>query len=60
LSKSDIKHHKIAGNLERRDPKFKIKSAVVLHTYKQVEVLREKANNGEDVFMAYISYDEKP
>ena len=48
LSKSDIKPHKIAGYLERHDPKFKIKSAAVLHTYKQVEVLREKANNGED------------
>ncbi|MCW3133020.1 MAG: IS630 family transposase, partial [Methanophagales archaeon] len=38
----------------------KIKSAAILHTYKQVEVLREKANNGEDVLTAYISYDEKP
>ena len=50
----------IIGDNERRDPEFKIKSAAILHTYKQVEVLREKANNGEDVLTAYISYDEKP
>ena len=60
LCKSNIKPHKISGYIERRDPEFKIKSAAVLHTYKQVEVLREKADNKEDVLTAYISYDEKP
>jgi len=60
LSKSNIKPHKISGYVERRDPEFKSKSAAILHTYKQVEVLREKANNGEDILTAYISYDEKP
>ncbi len=60
LRKSTIKPHKISGYIERRDPEFKIKSAAVLHTYKQVEVLREKADNGEDALTAYISYDEKP
>jgi hypothetical protein len=60
LSKSNIKPPKISRYIERRDPEFKIKSATVLHTYKQVEVLREKADNGGDVLTAYISYDEKP
>lgn len=60
LSKSNIKPHKISGYIERRDPEFKIKSAAILHTYKQVEILREKANNGEEMLTAYISYDEKP
>ena len=55
-----IKPHKISGYIERRDPELKIKSAAILHTYKQVEVLREKAHNGEDILTAYLSYDEKP
>jgi hypothetical protein len=33
---------------------------VVLHTYKQVELIKKKVESGEEVFSAIISYDEKP
>jgi len=60
LSASNIKPHKISSYINQIDPDFESKSAVVLHTYKQVELLKEVRKNGKDVDVAIVSYDEKP
>jgi transposase len=60
LNAGKIKPHKIISYIEKRDPDFDSKSAVVLHTYKQVEIIKNKVASGEEVFSAIISYDEKP
>ena len=60
LSTSNIKPHKISSYINQIDPDFESKSAVVLHTYKQVELLKEMKKNGKDVDVAIVSYDEKP
>jgi len=61
LSAHELKPHKIEYYLERRDPEFEAKMANVLHVYKQVEVLRDHAANGEPApLLAVLSYDEKP
>lgn len=60
LSKSEIKPHKISYYVERRDPQFEAKMTQVLHTYKQVEILKECLANGEEQFVAVLSYDTKP
>ncbi|VUT25832.1 MAG: hypothetical protein MASP_01185 [Candidatus Methanolliviera sp. GoM_asphalt] len=41
LSASNIKPHKISSYIQQRDPDFEPKSAVVLHTYKQVKLLKK-------------------
>ena len=60
LNASKIKPHKIISYIEQRDPDFDSKSTVVLHTYKQVEIIKNRVESGEEVFSAIISYDEKP
>jgi len=60
LNAGRIKPHKITSYIEQRDPDFDSKSAVVLHTYKQVEIIKDKVESGEEVFSAIVSYDEKP
>jgi transposase len=60
LSSSNIKPHKIYSYINQRDPDFEPKSVVVLHTYKQVELLKEKNENKEPIDQVIISYDEKP
>ena len=60
LSASNIKPHKISSYLQQRDPDFERKSAVVLHTYKQVELLRKKKEKDEKMDIVIVSYDEKP
>ena len=60
LNASKIKPHKIISYIEKRDPDFDAKTAVVLHTYKQVEIIKEKVESGDEVFSAIVSYDEKP
>jgi len=55
-----LKPHKIISYIEKRDPDFDAKTAVVLHTYKQVEIIKEKVESGGEVFSAIVSYDEKP
>lgn len=59
LSRSQIRPHKIASYLQRRDPEFEAKMAQVLCVYREVQLLREK---GEDAssWLAVLSYDEKP
>ena len=56
LNASRIKPHKIISYIEQRDPDFDSKSAVVLHTYKQVEIIKDKVKSGEKVFSAIVSY----
>lgn len=58
FKKSGIRPHKIIYYLERRDPKFDLKMAQVLHVYKEVELIKQK---GEATLrIAILSYDEKP
>jgi transposase len=58
LSKSDVKPHKIAYYLEKKDADFDIKMTQILHVYKEVELY--KAKDDSEHMMAILSYDEKP
>lgn len=60
LRASNVKPHKILSYIAPIDPEFGPKSAVVLHTYKQVELLQQISNDGKPLDMIIISYDEKP
>src|SRR5512137_101341 len=60
LRASNVKPHKISSYLAPIDPEFGPKSAVVLHTYKQVELLQQLSKEGNPLDMIIISYDEKP
>ena len=60
LRASNVKPHKISSYLAPIDPEFEPKSAVVLHTYKQVELLQQISKEGKPLDMTIISYDEKP
>jgi len=60
LRASNVKPHKISSYLAPIDPEFEPKSAVVLHTYKQVELLQQMSKEGKPLDMSIISYDEKP
>jgi transposase len=59
LCQSQVRPHKIAYYLERRDPDFEAKMAQVLYVYREVQILREA---GQEVssLVAVLSYDEKP
>jgi transposase len=59
LRKSQVRPHKIAYYLERRDPEFETKMAQVLYIYREVQILRE-AGQELTSLMAVLSYDEKP
>jgi transposase len=60
LRASNVKPHKISSYLAPIDPEFEPKSAVVLHTYKQVELLQQISKEGKPLDMIIVSYDEKP
>jgi putative transposase len=60
LGASNVKPHKISSYLAPIDPEFEPKSAVVLHTYKQVELLQQISKEGKPLEMIIISFDEKP
>jgi transposase len=60
LGASNVKPHKISSYIAPIDPEFGPKSAVVLHTYKQVELLQQISKEGKPLDMIIISYDEKP
>ncbi len=60
LSASNVKPHKISSYIAKVDPEFESKSAVVLHTYKQVELLKQISKEGKLIDMVIVSYDEKP
>jgi transposase len=60
LNASNIKPYKISSYVTQMDPDFEAKSTVVLHTYKQVELLKGKMKNHEETNLVIVSYDEKP
>lgn len=60
LGASNIKPHKISSYLYQRDPDFEPKSAVVLHTYRQVKLLKAMDKKGHNMDVAIVSCDEKP
>lgn len=60
LGASNVKPHKISSYIAKVDPEFEPKSAIVLHTYKQVELLQKISKEGKPPDMVIVSYDEKP
>jgi len=59
LAGAEIKAHKTAYYLERRDSEFEEKMAQVLVVYKQVQHTREGGDQGQGNHTV-LSYDEKP
>jgi transposase len=62
LTQGEIRPHKIRYYVERRDPEFEAKMAVVLHLYKEVEIINAELLEGtlKEPAVVTISYDEKP
>lgn len=60
LAEHKLRPHKVKYYLERRDPDFDQKMAEVLHVYREVAVLRDEREGGEEALVAVLSYDEKP
>ncbi len=62
LTQSEIRPHKIRYYVERRDPEFEAGMAVVLHVYKEVDIVNEELIKGtlKEPPVVTISYDEKP
>jgi transposase len=62
LTKGEIRPHKIRYYVERRDPEFEAKMAIVLHLYKEVEIVNAALLEGhlKEPPVVTISYDEKP
>ncbi len=57
LARAEIKAHKTAYYLERRDSEFEEKMAQVLVVYKEIQQAREGGDLGKHTV---LSYDEKP
>lgn len=62
LRQGELRPHSIRYYVERRDPAFEAKMAIVLHVYKEVEIVSEyrRGETGQSLGMVTISYDEKP
>ena len=62
LRQGELRPHKIRYYVERRDPAFEARMAIVLHVYKEVEIVNEyrRSEPGQLPGMVTISYDEKP
>src|SRR5580692_3427264 len=62
LTQGEIRPHRIRYYVERRDPEFEARMAVVLHVYKEVEIVNEELVKGtlKEPPVVTISYDEKP
>jgi len=60
LASQQVRPHKIAYYLERRDPRFEEKMAQVLCFYREVALGRQRGASPDAPLTAYISYDEKP
>jgi transposase len=62
LTQGEIRPHKIRYYVERRDPEFEAKMAVILHLYKEVEIVNAQVLEGtlKEPPVVTISYDEKP
>jgi transposase len=62
LTQGEIHPHRIRYYVERRDPEFEAKMAVVLHLYKEVDIINAELLEGilKEPAVVTISYDEKP
>jgi transposase len=62
LTQGEIRPHKIRYYVERRDPEFEAKMAVILHLYKEVDIVHAEVLEGtlKEPPVVTISYDEKP
>jgi transposase len=62
LRQAELRPHKVRYYVECRDLNFEAKMAIVLHIYKEVEVVNEyrQGEAGRPLEMVTISYDEKP
>jgi transposase len=62
LRQAELRPHKIRYYVECRDVNFEAKMAIVLHIYKEVEVVNEyrQGDAGRPLEIVTISYDEKP
>jgi transposase len=62
LTQGEIRPHKIRYYVERRDPEFESGMAVVLHVYKEVDIVNSQLLEGtlKEPSVVTISYDEKP
>ena len=62
LTQGEIRPHKVRYYVERRDPEFEPKMTVVLHVYKEVEIVNAELVSGslKEPAVVTISYDEKP
>ncbi len=56
---STIKPFKIRSYIQKRDPEFKEKSAVVLHTYQEANILKIMEKEGKEPEIFILSFDEK-
>lgn len=59
LAEAEIKPHKTAYYLEKRDSEFEAKMAQVLVVYKEVQQIRDEGDQ-EEGKETVLSYDEKP
>jgi hypothetical protein len=62
LTQGEIRPHKIRYYVERRDPAFESGMAIVLHVYKEVDIVNTQLLEGKlkEPPVVTISYDEKP
>src|ERR1700687_5958229 len=62
LTQGEIRPHKIRYYVERRDSEFEAKMSVVLHVYKEVEIVNAELLEGtlKEPSVVTISYEEKP
>lgn len=62
LAQGEIRSDRIRYYVQRRDPEFEEKMAVVLHLYKEVEIVNPELLECtlKEPAVVTISYDEKP
>jgi transposase len=62
LRQGELRPHKIRYYVEKRDAEFESKMALVLHIYKDVEIVNEylQGQTERTLSVVTISYDEKP
>ncbi len=56
---SSIKPFKIRSYIQKRDPDFKDKAAIVLHTYQEANILKMHEKEGKEPDTFILSFDEK-
>lgn len=56
---STIKPHKVRSYIQNRDPEFKEKAIVVLHTYQEANILKVMEKEGKEPDTFILSFDEK-